>query len=119
MLLCAAGAILAQDTVPIPYDAKMAELSQNPAAEISVSKGWTVIQIAGQEPYSIWSFTPENHPAHPAFAKRTIIQDATGAWHVKTEMSCGASKNECDKLIKEYELLDQQMKAMISGDKGT
>lgn len=109
--------VLANDSDP--YQSALEELKSNPEAQVSVQDGWTVVQVPGVSPYAIWSFTPENHPAHPVFAKRTVVQSETGAWHVETKMSCGASKIECDKLMLEYEALDEKMKNELSKDKNT
>jgi hypothetical protein len=117
VLFLVSNSVLADDSGPDLYNSTLSKFKSNPAAVVSVQNGWTVIEFSNEDPRSIWSFTPDDHPAHPAFAKRTIMQDGTGAWYVQTKLSCGASKPECDKLALEYKDLDEKMRAAIEQDK--
>ncbi len=100
-----------------PYQVKMAELESDPRAKIAIVSGWKVITIDGG--LELWSFTPENHPAHPSFARRTMVHNISGEWHATTKLSCGAVESECEKLLDQYELLDERMKDAISRENGT
>jgi hypothetical protein len=44
--------------------------------KISVQSGWTVIQ---DQQFSLWSFTPPGHPAHPAVAHRLLYREQMAA----------------------------------------
>ncbi len=74
---------------------------------------WTV---ANDTDGSIWSFTPPNHPAHPSFGRRTLIEDR-GAYFVKTAILCQATKAACDSLHADYQLLDRRMSEAIEAQK--
>jgi len=74
---------------------------------ISVQGGWTIVD--DREDRAIWSFTPSNHPAHPAAVKRTVVEK-NGAIYIEMNALCQASKSECDKLIAEFKELNEQMR---------
>src|SRR5258706_8300644 len=44
--------------------------------KISVQGGWTIVEDRSANTF--WSFTPSNHPAHPAAVKRTIVSREGG-----------------------------------------
>jgi hypothetical protein len=75
---------------------------------VSVSRqsGWTIIT----EPsgLSLWSFTPEGHPAAPAVVHRQVLQEG-GDFFVKMQVLCEAAKPACDALVADFEKLNQQM----------
>lgn len=77
---------------------------------IEVSQGWTIVTEA--DGLTTWSFTPSNHPAHPAVAKRALYEDPDG-WHIKMDVLCEAEKAACDQFVKEFEALNEQMRQAI------
>jgi hypothetical protein len=74
--------------------------------KISVRGGWTVVD--DRPANTFWSFTPPNHPAHPAAVKRTIVP-RDGGIYVDMTALCQASKVACDKLITEFKELNERM----------
>jgi hypothetical protein len=54
----------------------LADLTSRDDMIVEVSQGWTTVTEA--DGLTIWSFTPSNHPAHPAVAKRVLFQDQEG-----------------------------------------
>ena len=54
---------------------------------ISSQGGWTVIEDGSGGNATLWSFTPPNHPAHPAAVKRTLVQK-DGAFFVEMDALC-------------------------------
>ena len=79
---------------------------------ISVEEGWTILN---QKPANtIWSFTPSNHPAHPAVVKRAIVL-RDGAVGMDMTALCQASKTACDQLMVEFEQLNERMKQFMEG----
>lgn len=81
---------------------------------VSVQGGWTV--ITEQDGLTLWSFTPENHPAHPAVVKRQMVQK-DGAWYVNMNALCEATKSACDKLIEDFKVLNERMRQSIEQSK--
>jgi hypothetical protein len=90
-------------------------LQSDPAAEISVQGGWTIVGTKEDGNYVLWSFTPSGHPAHPSAVKREIMEE-NGAIYISMSALCQAEKPDCDALIQEFEDLNDQMKKAVSGD---
>src|SRR6266853_4246279 len=72
--------------------------------KISIQGGWIIVEDRSTNTF--WSFTPPNHPAHPAAVKRTIVSREGG---IAIEMTalCQAGKAACDKLIAEFKDLNE------------
>jgi len=68
---------------------------------------WQIIQNNVNN--SIWSFTPEQHPAHPSVIRRKVYEK-DGSVYIRTEVRCGASKAVCDMLVKDFLKLDEKIK---------
>ena len=80
---------------------------------ISIEDGWTIITEPGG--LTIWSFSPPDQPAYPAVAKRVFYQEE-GAWYIKMDVRCEASKTACDQLQQDFEALNESMReAMEAG----
>src|SRR5712692_8164957 len=73
---------------------------------VSVRDGWTIFSEEGG--LTLWSFTPDNHPAHPAVVRRQMTQK-DGAWYVNMNTLCEATKAACDKLIEDFRVLNERM----------
>jgi hypothetical protein len=86
-------------------------LRERPGVSIHQQGGWT---IADDKPnYTMWSFTPPDHPAHPTGVKRVIVKAPNGDISVMMTARCGASKAACDKLIAEFRALNDRMAESI------
>jgi len=88
----------------------LAAISAKPGVTVSVSKpdGWTI--VAEPDTYALWSFTPSGHYAHPAVVRRTIKTGEDGNVYVEMVALCQAPKEPCDRLIREFEDLNQRMR---------
>ena len=85
--------------------AALAALRAKPDVRIATQGGWTIVDDRADK--SIWSFTPAGHPAHPAAVKRTIVEK-NGGIYIDMKVLCQASKSECDKLVDEFKVLNEQ-----------
>lgn len=89
----------------------LANLKSYPGNVVSVVQGdfglWTIVQ--SRDDRSLWSFTPEQHPAHPSVVKRTPVEQ-DGKIFISTEASCNAEKSICDELIKSFIQINNQIK---------
>lgn len=75
---------------------------------------WTIVNIDARDGgMEQWSFTPEGHYAHPAVAKRTIKVGADGQIYLESAYLCEAQKEPCDRLVKEFETLNEQIRNNI------
>src|SRR5260221_7853769 len=77
---------------------------------ISVQGGWTIVDDPRDG--SLWSFTPPNHPAHPAVVKRNPVQK-DGSMFIQMRALCQADKAACDKLMAEFQELNSKIAADI------
>jgi hypothetical protein len=53
-------------------------------------------------------FTKAGEPAHPAVTCRHAYPDKDGAYHLGRNMHCEASREACDQLFLEFQLLDKR-----------
>ena len=91
-------------------DAARKELLAKPGVRAVEQQGWLIID--DQKEMSLWSFTPQSHEAHPAAVKRTILKK-DGAMFVRMNVLCGASKEACDRLVAEFNALNDRMRQDI------
>jgi hypothetical protein len=89
-------------TVAIALEA----LRAKSGVKISDLSGWTVIE--DRSTLSLWSFTPPSHPAHPAAIHRKVVQEGDNIF-VKMQVLCEAPKPACDKVVADFEDLNQRM----------
>jgi hypothetical protein len=102
---------------PLAYSSvaeALADLKTRENISIEVSQGWTI--VTETDGLTTWSFTPTNHPAHPAVAKRVLYEDQAG-WHIKMDILCEAEKAACDQFVKDFETLNEQMRQAIEQQK--
>ena len=90
--------------------AAMEALRARKDVSISVQTGWTV--ITEKDGLTLWSFTPQSHPAYPAAIKRTVSEE-NGAWIMHMDVLCEADKKPCDKLVEDFQALNEQMRQSI------
>jgi hypothetical protein len=57
---------------------------------------------------AIWSFTVAGHPAHPSVVCRQPLEDA-GKLRIDMGVQCEAPDEECEKLVRAFESLNQKM----------
>lgn len=85
-------------------------LKKKSGTQIYQQRDWTLVKDQESENvYSLWSFTPEGHPAHPAVVKRTSFKK-DGAVYLEMKVLCGATKESCDTLVREFQELNERIK---------
>jgi hypothetical protein len=89
--------------------AALAGLKAKQGVKFSTGDGWT---FADEADGAQWSFTPPNHYAHPSVGRRELHQKGD-RFLVVTRVLCEAPKPACDRLHKDYELLNQRMNEAI------
>ena len=87
-------------------------LRNNPDATFRNNNGWVIINIDNGDEKSIYSFTPESHPAYPAIVKREVIEK-DGSIHLEMTAKCGASKKVCDDLIQQFVALNNNVRQAV------
>lgn len=88
--------------------AAMEALRARQDVRISVQGGWTIVDDPRDG--ALWSFTPPGHPAHPAVVKRKPVEK-DGAMFLQMLALCQAEKAPCDRLISEFEELNNKIVA--------
>ena len=102
------------ETVEQAFDA----LEANQDARRTDYDGWIVYNIANNGSYTLWSITPEDHPANPTAIRRDVVSK-DGVVSIQMRALCQAEKPECDKLIEEFKELNEGIKKrMQSGSNG-
>lgn len=87
--------------------AALEALRSQSGSTVSLQGGWTIISVTAEQ--TLWSFTPANHPAHPAAVKRKIVE-RDGAVGVHMTALCQAEKAACDRLIEEFQQLNDRIR---------
>ena len=88
----------------------LADLKSRDDVSIEVLQGWTIVTEA--DGLTTWSFTPPNHPAFPAVAKRVLYRDQDG-WHLKMDILCDAETAACDQFVSYFEALNEPIYQFI------
>ncbi len=84
-------------------------LRGNPSAVFSTQNGWTIVNVDSEQENSIYSFTPQSHPAYPSIVKREVVEK-DGSIHINMTAKCGATKDICDKLVQQFVALNDKVK---------
>lgn len=81
---------------------------------VNVTKpdGWIIINEPSPV-FAVWSFTPEGHYAHPSVVRRVIQQRPGGEVYMEMTALCRADKASCDKLIREFQQLNERMREQV------
>jgi hypothetical protein len=93
----------------IPYSSvadALADLKTRDGVSIEVIQGWTIVKEA--DGLTNWSFTPPDHSAYPAVAKRVLYRDQDG-WHLKMDILCEAEKVDCEQFVRDFEAINGPM----------
>lgn len=88
----------------------LSQLQADPEVEFRTKRGWRIAAIKSER--VLYSFTPDNHPAHPSYVKREVVQEEGGIY-MKTSVSCGATKNVCDQLVRDFIELNKKIKNSV------
>ena len=83
-------------------------LKSKEGANLSIQGGWTIIKDKEDSNLVLWSFTPDSHPAHPAAIKRKIVEKNQKIY-IQMSALCQAKREDCDKLMQEFEQLNQNI----------
>ncbi|OEC35682.1 molecular chaperone DnaJ [Pseudomonas sp. 21C1] len=83
-------------------------LKSKEGINLSSQGGWTIIEDKEDSNLVLWSFTPDSHPAHPAAIKRKVVE-RNQKIYIQMSALCQAKKEDCDKLMQEFEQLNQNI----------
>ncbi|MGE0029912.1 MAG: molecular chaperone DnaJ [Steroidobacteraceae bacterium] len=94
--------------------AALEALTAKPGVEVRTNQGWTIIN--DQSGRTLWTFTPETHPAHPAVVKRTV-QHRDGAIFLDMKVKCFGTKTACDALVRDFQALNDKVQNEMRNSK--
>ena len=88
-------------------------LKSKPGVSVNITKpdAWTIVMEPSTK--AIWSFTPEGHYAYPSVVRREVKQREAGDVYLEMVALCQAEKEPCDRLIREFQQLNERMRASI------
>jgi hypothetical protein len=88
------------------------KLRSDPNVQVREERGWQIAEVKSER--AIYSFTPANHPAHPSYVKREVIEK-DGSIYLETTAKCGAEKSVCDQLVRDFIELNNKVKSSVGG----
>jgi hypothetical protein len=94
----------------------LAALKAKPGVTVTVlpPQGWIIVE--DRETLTLWSFTPSGHYAHPSVVKGTLQQVGDQQpIRIRMDVMCNADKASCDRLVREFQELNERMKASLQG----
>ena len=84
-------------------------LEADPAAAKTEYEGWTIFNQKGDGKYILWSFTPQDHPAHPSVIRRDIVKKDDELF-ISMNALCHSSRFDCDQLIEQFEQINERIR---------
>lgn len=88
-----------------------ADIKARPGVTI-LSSDASVVSYSDPATNFIWNFATSAHEAFPSVACRRLVK-AGDAYNVVTEISCGAEKAACERLVEAYNELDRKMRESV------
>lgn len=91
----------------------LAFLKAKSSISFSLTKpdGWIIANDS--EAYTVRSFTPDWHPAHPAVLKRELKHSEKGDVDIEMSAFFQAEKKTCDTLMKEFDALNSKVRTHV------
>ena len=87
-------------------NAALTGLRSQPGITFREKRRWII--ATDNSTRTIWAFTYESHPAHPAAVKRQIVVGDGGIFY-NMNVLCEAQKTPCDKLVADFQTLNEKM----------
>jgi len=83
-------------------------LKVDPAVGMKEYEGWTIFNQKGDGKYILWSFTPDDHPAHPSAIRREIVKKDDQIL-IKMDALCSSNQLDCDLLIDQFKKINERI----------
>lgn len=83
-------------------------LKVDPAVGMQEYEGWTIFNQKGDGKYILWSFTPDDHPAHPSAIRREIVKKGDQIL-IKMDALCNSNQLDCDLLIDQFKKINERI----------
>ncbi|NKB62043.1 MAG: hypothetical protein GKR95_07860 [Gammaproteobacteria bacterium] len=89
-------------------------LSADQSATMTNFEGWIIYNKKHNGIYTLWSFTPLSHPAHPSVVRRDITNQESGLF-ISMSALCESEKTHCDALIEDFREINENLRKKHSG----
>ncbi|MBT8433273.1 MAG: hypothetical protein KJN95_01345 [Gammaproteobacteria bacterium] len=83
-------------------------LKADSAVGMQEYEGWTIFNQKGEGKYILWSFTPDDHPAHPSAIRREIVKKNDQIL-IKMDALCNSNQLDCDLLIEQFKQINKRI----------
>ena len=83
-------------------------LKADSAVGMKEYEGWTIFNQKGDGKYILWSFTPDDHPAHPSAIRREIVKKGDQIL-IKMDALCYSNQLDCDLLIDQFKKINERI----------
>ena len=96
---------------PIGYETieeAFSALKADPAVGMKEYEGWTIFNQKGDGKYILWSFTPDDHPAHPSVIRREIVKKDDQVL-IRMDALCNSNQLDCDLLIDQFKKINERI----------
>ncbi len=94
-------------------DAARSALQDRDDTRMSIADGWLTIEDPAA--MTIWTFAPEDDPAHPAVVKRSVIEEE-GRIVIRMDIRCEGQVEACDGLEQHFLSLNQATREQVQED---
>ncbi len=112
-LLLIPGILVADNAVkvdePSVYRAFEA-IKNKTAATISHQDGWSIVSLTEKGNRVYWFLAPDEDNVTPALIKKTIHEKNNDIDEIVIVSECGAHKEKCEKLMKQFETISKGYK---------
>mgnify|MGYP003574855616 CR=1 FL=1 len=96
----------------------MKPLTAGPSVTQSEHEGWASFNQKVDGTCIIWSCTPEDHPVHPTALRREIVNKNAEVF-ISMAVLCHSRRFDCDQLIEQSQLIDENLKRKPSATAGS
>ncbi|MDH3631561.1 MAG: hypothetical protein OER98_10625 [Gammaproteobacteria bacterium] len=83
-------------------------LKADSAVGMQEYEGWTIFNQKGEGKYILWSFTPDDHPAHPSAIRREIVKKNDEIL-IRMDAMCNSNQLDCDLLIEQFKQINKRI----------
>ena len=79
-------------------------LRADDSVRFRTENGWLIAESG----YRLFSFTPDDHPAHPAVVEREVFEE-DGSVQMRTRQLCEADSESCEQLLSDFQGLNSKV----------
>ena len=104
---------LPEQPVDIGYSSPAAALNalrSKPGVVITENDTWVILEDKSEN--ALWTIAKPGNSAYPAAIKRFVINQG-GTTHLEMKVLCGASKQACDNMVRQFQELNENISKSV------